>query len=133
MVENAPEGIPCVFRGHSIFDCLTDRYAEASWVLRILCKKLPSSICIWAWTWHTLRPPGLHKNPSIWLLIVAHPYHIDFAFKAKQATSNGEGTSPLTCSSFCRKPFNAKFFVIVRLSYSCIRFMPSWWADPLVF
>src|SRR4030066_1313311 len=133
MVENAPEGIPCVFRGHSIFDCLTDRYAEASWVLRVLCKKLPSSICIWAWTWHTLRPPGLHENPSIRFLVVTYPDHVHFAFKAELVTCKSKGTPPLAGSGLCRKSLYAEYLVVVCLSYSCIRLMTPWRADTLVF
>ena len=89
VVQDAPQGVPCVFGGDAVFNRLADRNAEASRMVGVLCQESPPCSGVRTGTGDASGAPRLHQHAAIRFLVVAYPHHVHLQFEPELVARKG--------------------------------------------
>jgi hypothetical protein len=104
VVEDRAEGVLRVVPGGGVLDRLADGDPQRARAVRRLGQDPPTVRRRRARAGDDLGPVGLHEDPSIRLLVVARPNHVDLDLEAEDRPGEGERASPLPRPGLGREP-----------------------------
>ena len=121
VVEDGAERVVRVRPGGRVAHRVADRRAERSGVVRVVDRRRDD-----------LATPDLHHHPSVRLLFVRRPDHVDLAFEAEQRRGERQRAPPLAGAGLRRQSGDAFLLVVERLGYRGVRLVRSGRRDRLV-
>ena len=115
-----------------ILDGFADGDTEASRMVRILLKELPSRIRVRARARHALPAPRLHHDPPVGLLIIADPHHVDLQSRPNWLQAKESALPHWPAPVSVVEPLNPRHLVVICLGNGRIRFVAPRRAHALV-
>ena len=104
VVEHRSQRVVGVLAAGGIPDRVADRHAQRARAVRLVDRRR-----------HHLATPGLDHHPTVRLLVVRGPHHVDLAGEAEEGAREGQRAPPLTGAGLGGDPLNPLLAVVVRL------------------